>query len=133
MTKLTVAKMLQHAAAEVEAVEPPDAMLLLDNAGTVFVDVREETDWREEAIPGAVSAPRGMLEFYIDDDSEFHKPVLVPPKRFIFYCGSGGRALLAARTAREMGLHASCLAGGFKAWKAASGPTVRPEDPASQP
>ena len=59
---------------------------------------------REGRVPGAFHCPRGMLEFWIDPASPYHKPVFAEPKRFLFYCASGWRSALAARTAQEMGL-----------------------------
>ena len=68
-------------------------------------------------------APRGMLEFWIDPDSPYHKPVFQEDKRFVFFCAGGWRSALAAATAAEMGLKpVAHIAGGFGAWKAAGGP-----------
>jgi rhodanese-related sulfurtransferase len=64
-----------------------------------------------------------MLEFCIDPASEFHMPVFAQPStRYVFYCGSGGRAALSALTAQQMGLDVYAILGGFKAWKAANLP-----------
>jgi rhodanese-related sulfurtransferase len=69
-----------------------------------------------------------MLEFWIDPDSPYAKPVFQDPKRFVFYCASGWRSALAARTAQEMGLEGvSHLGGGFTAWRDAQGPVEMPE------
>ncbi len=78
---------------------------------------------REGRVPGAFHCPRGMLEFWIDPASPYHKPVFAEPKRFLFYCASGWRSALAARTAQEMGLDGVAhLGGGLKAWREAGGP-----------
>mgnify|MGYP006153329151 CR=1 FL=1 len=78
-------------------------------------DPRELT--REGKIPEAFSCPRGMLEFWIDPESPYHKPVFAEDKLFLFYCASGWRSALATKTSLEMGLENVChLEGGFSAW-----------------
>jgi rhodanese-related sulfurtransferase len=90
----------------------------------VFVDLRDirELD-REGRVPGAFHCPRGMLEFWIDPASKYHKPVFAQDKRFVFFCAAGQRSALAAQTAQRMGLGpVAHIGGGFGAWKAAGGP-----------
>ena len=78
---------------------------------------------REGGIPGAVSCPRGMLEFWVDPESPYAKPVFAEPKRFLFFCAGGWRSALAAKTVQDMGLENVChLEGGFTAWKAEGAP-----------
>ena len=93
--------------------------------GVTFVDLRDPRELeREGMIPGAFHCPRGMLEFWIDPDSPYHKPVFAEPKKFVFYCASGWRSALATLAAQEMGLDAVChVSGGFSAWKKAGKPT----------
>ena len=97
-----------------------------DDAGqppTVLVDIRDPRELeRDGMIPGAFHAPRGMLEFWIDPESPYHKPKFAEPKTFVFYCASGWRSLLAARLAQEMGLDARSLRGGFSKWREAGNP-----------
>jgi len=77
-------------------------------------------------IPGAEPAPRGMLEFYADPESPYHKPVFASGKTLLLYCASAGRSALAARTLEEMGLEkVAHVAGGFRAWLAANGPAEK--------
>jgi rhodanese-related sulfurtransferase len=95
-----------------------------DNDNVVFVDLRDirELD-REGRVPGAFHCPRGMLEFWIDPVSKYHKPVFAQDKRFVFFCAAGQRSALAAQTAQRMGLApVAHIGGGFGAWKAAGGP-----------
>lgn len=117
---------LAEANAQVESCSVQDALRLHGREDWVFVDVREGAELEKEGrIPGAVHASRGLLEFRIDPSSPMHDPALAPDqkKRFIFYCGTGGRSALAAQRATEMGLgELVTLAGGFNAWKAANGP-----------
>lgn len=89
----------------------------------VFVDVREAQEIDKLGlIPGAFTCPRGMLEFLIDPECPAHNKVFTQDKTFVFYCAHGLRSLYAAKLATEMGLNSvKNLAGGFAAWKAASG------------
>lgn len=120
--------LLAEAEALVETVPPAAALALHGDAGTVFVDLRDPREiQREGRIPGSFSCPRGMLEFWIDPDSPYAKPVFQEPKRFLFYCASGWRSALAARTAQEMGLgNVAHVGGGFSAWRAAGGAVEMP-------
>lgn len=114
-------QLLDEANALVEAVPADEAARLADDAGTLFVDLRDPREVeRDGRIPGAKHCPRGMLEFWIDPESPYHKPWFSSGKAFVFYCASGWRSALAARTAQEMGLaRVRHLAGGFGAWRAA--------------
>jgi rhodanese-related sulfurtransferase len=87
--------------------------------GAVLIDLREsEERKRDGAIPGAFHAPRGMLEFYADPMSPYHRDEFVPARRVILHCASGGRSALAADTLQQMGYRdVAHLDGGFKAWK----------------
>jgi rhodanese-related sulfurtransferase len=117
---------LAEANAQVETCSVQDALRLLGRDDWVFVDVRDAGELEKEGkIPNAVHASRGLLEFRVDPTSPMHDPALAPgsKKRFIFYCGTGGRSVLAALRATEMGLgEVISMAGGFNAWKAADGP-----------
>jgi rhodanese-related sulfurtransferase len=90
----------------------------------MFVDLRDRREPEREArVHGAFHSPRGMLEFWIDPASPYHKPVFAEPKRFLFYSASGWLSALAARTAQEIGLDGVAHLGvGLKAWRAAGGP-----------
>lgn len=87
----------------------------------VLVDLRDPRELKREGkIPGAFSCPRGMLEFWIDPESPYHKEVFNQDKTYVFYCASAWRSALSARIAQEMGLApVAHLEGGFSAWKAA--------------
>ena len=77
---------------------------------------------REGVVPGAFSCPRGMLEFWIDPESPYHKQVFASGKKLVFFCAGGWRSALATATAKEMGLDNVChIAGGFGKWREAGG------------
>lgn len=115
-----------EAAAAVVAYDVPMSMELVGDDSVIFVDVREgEEIARHGKIEGAVHVPRGVLEFYIDPQSSLHMELFSSGKKLIFYCETGGRSLLAAKLAMDMGVtDAVHLEGGFKAWVAAEGSTT---------
>lgn len=117
-------QLLEEANAVVQSIDPIVAVNELERDDIAFVDLRDPRELeREGKIPGAFHCPRGMLEFWIDPTSPYHKTIFAEPKRFLFYCASGWRSALAAKTAQEMGLSPVMhLKGGFTAWREASGP-----------
>ena len=120
--------MVGEAKQKVENLTPDQVAQELESGDVVLVDLREPQE-REAtgAIPGAISAPRGMLEFYADPSLPYHKDELDPDKRIILHCASGGRSALGAATLQEMGYsNVAHLDGGIKAWQEAGKP-VEPE------
>ena len=127
-------QMLAEAEARIETLTVEQAIAEHGREGVVFVDLRDprETD-REGTMPGAFACTRGMLEFWIDPESPYHKPVFAEDRRFVFFCAGGWRSALAAGTAKDMGLgNVAHVAGGFGAWKRAGGP-AEPPKPRPQP
>ncbi|HTY56519.1 MAG TPA: rhodanese-like domain-containing protein [Candidatus Binataceae bacterium] len=121
--KKPVSQMVAEANAEIETVSVTDAIKLKQDPNVVFVDIRDirELD-REGRIPGAFHAPRGMLEFWVDSESPYHKEIFDSGKKFLFFCAGGMRSALTAQTLQRMGLEPVChMEGGFGAWKAAGG------------
>jgi len=114
------------AAAAVVAYDVPMSVELVGDDSVIFVDVREgEEIARHGKIEGAVHVPRGVLEFYIDPKSSLHMELFSSGKKLIFYCETGGRSLLAAKLAMDMGVtDAVHLEGGFKAWVETGGATT---------
>ena len=113
-----------EANAKIETLSPQDAVKLHGREDVVLVDLRDVRELeREGMIPGAFHCPRGMLEFWIDPESPYHKPVFAQDKRFVFFCAGGMRSALAAATASDMGLRpVAHVEGGFGKWKEAGGP-----------
>ncbi|MBI3436366.1 MAG: rhodanese-like domain-containing protein [Proteobacteria bacterium] len=129
----SVAALVAAAEREIETLAAPDAVALHGRDDVVLVDLRDirELD-RDGRVPGAVHCPRGMLEFWIDPQSKYHKPVFARDARFVFFCAAGWRSALATQTARRMGLApVAHIAGGFGAWKAAGG-SVDPPKPVAK-
>ena len=114
---------------EIETLPTEDAVKLAGRDDTVLVDIRDIRELqRDGRVPGAFHCPRGMLEFWIDPDSSYHKPVFAQDKSFLFFCAGGLRSALAAQTAQRMGLKpVAHIEGGFGAWKKAGGPVEAPE------
>lgn len=121
--KKCVKEILAEANSRVTTCDVEEARSLLGRDDVVFVDVRDEPELHGGGkLPGAVHASRGMLEFYIDPDSPYHKEVFAQDRHFVFYCKSGGRSALAAQRAAEMGLErVASMNGGFSAWVAGGG------------
>ena len=84
--------MVDEANARIETLPTADAIALHGREDVVFVDIRDPRELeRDGRVPGALHCTRGMLEFWIDPASPYHKPVFAEPKRFLFYCASGWR------------------------------------------
>lgn len=119
-------ELVAAANAAVETLTVEEAKELLGRDDVVFVDVRERQEVEKGKVPGAVHAPRGMLEFHADPDSPVHKPELASGKRLVLYCGSGGRSALAAKTLKDMGIeNVANMLGGFGGWQQDEGPIER--------
>src|SRR5262249_52490102 len=98
-------QMVDEAKARITTIPLDEARKRLGREGVVFVDLRDVRELeREGVIPGAFHCPRGMLEFWLDPDSPYHKPVFAEDKQFVFFCNGAWRSALAADTARQMGL-----------------------------
>ncbi|MFL6796948.1 MAG: rhodanese-like domain-containing protein [Xanthobacteraceae bacterium] len=119
-----VKSMVEAADRAVASLTADEAIALHGRNDVVLVDLRDIRELnREGRIPDAFHCPRGMLEFWIDPQSKYHKEVFAQDKRFVFFCAGGQRSALAAETAQRMGLRpVAHIAGGFGAWKAAGGP-----------
>ena len=113
--------LLDEAGADVETIEAVALANQLDDPDLVLIDLRDIRELeREGLLRDAVHAPRGMLEFWIDPESPYARPIFQEDKRFVFYCRSDWRSTLAAAVAMRLGLQrVSHLKGGFGGWKEA--------------
>jgi rhodanese-related sulfurtransferase len=112
-------QLVDDATREITTVSVSDAKRLLGAPDVLFVDLRDPRELeREGKIPGAFHCPRGMLEFWVDPESPYHKPALTSGKRLMFFCGSGWRSALSTKAVQDMGLeNVAHIGGGFTAWK----------------
>ena len=120
-------QLIAEANSEVKTWPVADAIGAVGKGDVVFVDIREPEELAKNGhVPGAEAAPRGMLEFYADPDSPYHKPYFASGKTILLYCASAGRSALAAKTLKDMGLdNVAHVGGGFNAWVAANGPVEK--------
>ena len=116
-------QLVDEAEERVETLDVEAARRAIDAGGVLVVDLRDVRELqREGKIPGAMHVPRGMLEFWVDPASPYHKQELADAPRLLLYCGSGWRSALAARTPQETGAEGvRHLGRGFAAWKQAGG------------
>jgi rhodanese-related sulfurtransferase len=96
-----------------------------------FIDIRDVRELeREGVIPGAFHAPRGLLEFWADPESPYHKPVFAGGKHLVLFCAAGWRSALATQTLQEMGMDkVAHIDGGYSAWKEAGAPVAEKAPP----
>ena len=126
----TITELVADAKARIDNLDPSQVAAELETQDIVLVDLREPRELDDSGvIPGAVHAPRGMLEFWADPTSPYHRSEFDPDRRTLLYCASGGRSALAAVTLQELGYrNVAHLDGGIKAWTEAGRPTVPPAD-----
>lgn len=126
--KMTAAQMVAAARARVTEIDTADLIALLDDPDLVIVDIRDVRERQRGFIPGSFHAPRGMIEFWVDPESPYHKDIFsTPGKRFVFHCASGWRSALTVATLQDMGFDASHLREGFSTWQEQGGPVAHPD------
>jgi rhodanese-related sulfurtransferase len=128
-------QLVADASEKIRTIPLQEAIKRHGDPDVVFVDIRDVRELqREGMIPGAVHAPRGMLEFWVDPESPYYKDVFGSGKEFYFYCASAWRSALATLAVQEMGLDpVAHIEGGFSAWKKAGGPVgEKPEKAAAK-
>ena len=107
----------------VDTISIEEAKKIINNDNYLFIDIRDFRELKREGkIPSAFSCPRGMLEFWIDPNSPYHKEIFNQNKTYIFYCASAWRSALSGKVSIEMGLKPVLhLQGGFNSWKENNG------------
>lgn len=127
--------LVAEAEAGIETLSVDAAMALHGSPDVIFIDLRDIRELqRVGRVPDAHHCPRGMLEFWIDPDSPYHREIFAQEKKFVFFCAAGWRSALAAKTAADMGLQpVAHIAEGFDGWKEAGGPVDLPEKPQQEP
>lgn len=124
----TVQELVAEARQRVRTLSVDETAATLDAGSVTLVDIREPDEvQRDGAIPGAVLAPRGMLEFWADPTCPYHREEFDPARRTVLYCASGGRSALAADRLQELGYtDVAHLDGGLRAWLERGRPVARP-------
>lgn len=123
--RIGIKELVDEARAAIDEVSAAEAIELSGKDDVVIVDIRDVRELKREGkIPGSFHCPRGMLEFWIDPESPYFKPIFGEDKKFLFHCAADWRSALATERAQYMGLApVAHIAGGFNAWKDAGGPT----------
>jgi rhodanese-related sulfurtransferase len=123
-------QLVEEAEAVIETLSVEDAKNLHGDENVTFVDIRDVREVKREGkVAGALHAPRGMLEFWVDPDSPYHRDVFATGNKFVLYCASAWRSALAAKALQEMGFGpVAHIGGGFTAWKEAEGPVDAPSE-----
>jgi rhodanese-related sulfurtransferase len=126
MTTQTAAGMVAAAKARIENLTPDEVEQELAN-GVLLVDIREPEERQlNGAIEGNIHAARGMLEFYADPTSAYHREEFDPEQRIVLYCASGGRSALAVEALQALGYrNIAHLDTGIKGWVEAGKPVTR--------
>ena len=118
----SVKQLVDTAKARIEEIPATDALALAERDDVVIVDIRDVRERQKLGfIPQSVHAPRGVLEFWVDPDSPYHKPVFAEDKKFILHCASGWRSALAAASLLDMGFEVAHITEGFSGWIEAGG------------
>lgn len=119
MANKSATDLVKEAKQQIENLTPQQVKEEMLNNNATLVDIRESEELLQNGrIPGAIHAPRGMLEFYADASLPYHKPEFDKKKRIVLHCASGGRSALATATLKQMGFeNVAHLDGGIKAWK----------------
>lgn len=125
--KISSADMVTAARARIEEIETANLIAMLDDPDVVIVDIRDVRERSKGHIPGSIHAPRGMVEFWVDPDSPYFKPVFGQDKKYVFHCASGWRSALTVATLQDMGFDAAHLRIGFSTWADAGGPVHVPD------
>lgn len=124
MSRRTVMDLVAEAKQRIEELSVAELQAEIDRGGTTVVDIR---DFRERldkgAIPGAVSVPRGMLEFWFDPVSPYYREGFEFDQRYVLYCAGGQRSALATAVLVDLGFtNVAHLEVGFNGWAEAGGP-----------
>jgi rhodanese-related sulfurtransferase len=125
-----IGALVEEAMAEVKTYSVEEARAKLDDPRVQIVDIRDVRELKAGTVAGSFHAPRGMLEFWVDPASPYHKPVFADESReFILFCGAGWRSALAAKTLQDMGMtNVAHIEGGWAEWTRQGGPTETQEE-----
>jgi|TARA_B100001057_G_scaffold37658_1_gene34012 rhodanese-related sulfurtransferase len=119
-----VKTLVSQAKEQIETLLQEDAEAQVEAGNAQFIDIRDIRELKRDGrIPGALHAPRGMLEFWLDPASPYHKPEFIMDKKLILFCASAWRSALAVKTLQDMGFeNIAEMEGGFGEWKKRGAP-----------
>ena len=112
-------QLVDEAMEEVKTYTVEDVQARMSDPALQIVDIRDPRELeRDGTVVGALHAPRGMLEFWVDPDSPYYKPVFGDEdKQYVLFCGAGWRSALAAKALQDMGMtNVAHIDGGFTEW-----------------
>jgi rhodanese-related sulfurtransferase len=117
--------LVDEAMAQVTTYSPEQVQVRLSDPAAQIVDIRDIRELAEGTVVGSFHAPRGMLEFWVDPESPYHKKLFADEsKEFILFCGAGWRSALAAKTLQDMGMtNVAHIDGGYAEWVRLGCPT----------
>ncbi len=122
-----IMQLAEQALAEVNSISADEAVRRVDDGTLVFVDVRDIREVESSnTIDGSHHAPRGMIEFWFDPESPYHRDIYADPdKTYVLFCNGDPRSALSAKALTDMGItNVAQLSGGMPAWRDAGGATV---------
>ena len=122
-----IMQLAEQALNEVDTITSEEALARKDDGDLVFVDVRDIREVeKSDTIVGSHHAPRGMIEFWFDPESPYHREIYGDKsKTFVLFCNGNPRSALSAKALKNMGIgNVAQLTGGMPAWREAGGPTV---------
>ena len=112
--------LVTEALSEIKTISPEEALTLVNENKCNLIDIRDIRELeREGRVENSNHIPRGMLEFWLDPDSQYFKDgKLDMNKEMVLFCAGGMRSALAAKTLKDMGFkNVSHIDGGFGALK----------------
>jgi rhodanese-related sulfurtransferase len=128
VTAARIDALLAAARARLDRVAPGDLATAVA-AGALVVDIRPEANRRDEgALPGALVVDRNVLEWRLDPTSGYELPVAHEGRRIVLVCNEGYASSLAAATLCDLGLDATDLDGGYRAWAGLRTGATGPDD-----
>ncbi|HIF61259.1 MAG TPA: rhodanese-like domain-containing protein [Rhodospirillales bacterium] len=121
----SVKDLISEAETQIQTLTVKEVLTIKDNTDVQLIDLRDIRElWKEGTIPQSIHVPRGMLEFWVAPDSDYHKDIFASGKKFIFFCALGHRSALATLAIQNMGLSpVAHIKGGYTAWKKSGAPT----------
>jgi rhodanese-related sulfurtransferase len=117
--------LISEAENQIATLTVKEVLAIKGNTEVQLIDLRDIRElWKEGTIPQSIHVPRGMLEFWVAPDSDYHKDIFASGKKFIFFCALGHRSALATLAIQNMGLSpVAHIKGGYTAWKKSGAPT----------